>query len=263
MKWRGRGSGGGESCYFRHTREKENSKELLQILHTHNVSPAEWLLLAAMEGGSKQLKGAKLPHWFAEDAHREFGMAIPDEEYRTGLEKCLRRGWLRILDRDAVAEVHTLLQDDPVFLAIPKEARIAPKGCHYRCEKDFQMGKRIAIPNPPESRWGETDFSPAGAELYRTISAQWLGPGWEDALDVSKTLYWEEHSYCESMDTFQEVVQEHLANGRFVRASRIVPIRPWCVHWWERFPAGYRLELEIDESDGGFPVPSLSKDSNT
>jgi hypothetical protein len=42
-------------------------------------------------------------------------------------------------------------------------------------------------------------------------------------------------------------VQEHVAKGDVVRARRVVPIGPWCVYWWERFPAGYRLELELGE----------------
>ena len=33
--------------------------------------------------------------------------------------------------------------------------------------------------------------------------------------------------------------------GDFVRASQVVPIGPWCVYWWERFPSGYRLELKL------------------
>ena len=35
-----------------------------------------------------------------------------------------------------------------------------------------------------------------------------------------------------------------------VRAHRLAPIGPWCGSWWERFPSGYRLELEIGNPEG-------------
>jgi hypothetical protein len=42
-------------------------------------------------------------------------------------------------------------------------------------------------------------------------------------------------------------VQEHIAKGDVVRARRVVPIGPWRVYRWERFPTGYRLGLELGE----------------
>jgi hypothetical protein len=32
-----------------------------------------------------------------------------------------------------------------------------------------------------------------------------------------------------------------------IRARRVGPIGPWCVCWWERFSAGFRLELELGD----------------
>jgi hypothetical protein len=84
--------------------------------------------------------------------------------------------------------------------------------------------------------------------LYRTTSAEWLGPDWEDDLVVSRGYYWEEHHYCETDEVFDRIVQEHLAQGDVVRSCRVVPIGPWCVHWWDRFPAGCRLELELGKA---------------
>jgi hypothetical protein len=77
------------------------------------------------------------------------------------------------------------------------------------------------------------------------ISAEWLGPDWEDALNVSNQYYWEEHLYCDSIEGFEEVWREHRQRGALFLSSRIVPLGPWCVSWWKRFSSGYRLELEL------------------
>jgi hypothetical protein len=79
------------------------------------------------------------------------------------------------------------------------------------------------------------------------IAAEWLGLDWEDDLSVWNDYYREEHRYCETEEGLQGIVQEHAARGEVVRTSKLVPLGPWCVYWWERFPAGYRLELEIGE----------------
>jgi hypothetical protein len=93
------------------------------------------------------------------------------------------------------------------------------------------------------------DFSPHGAALYRMIAAEWLGPDWEDGLRVCNEYYREEHRYCESEEGLRGIVHEHTAKGEVVRASRVAPLGPWRVRWWERFPAGFRLELEIGDPD--------------
>lgn len=218
-QWQGRASGGGENCYLDDSVRKTDLGQLRHVLDRHNVTLAEWLMLESMERGWFRDSAAKLCRVTAESASRLLSVAILEEQCRHGLETCLRYAWLRRVDQRTADEVRSLLGDDPVLLAVP----------------------RIA------SRWGEIDFSPAGAALYRMISAEWLCPDWEDALIVSRGYYWEEHHYCEAEDGFEGVVQEHIAKGDVVRASRVVPIGPWCVHWWEQFPSGYRLELELGE----------------
>ena len=110
-----------------------------------------------------------------------------------------------------------LLRDDPAVLAVPRRAE------------------------PDE---GTIDFTPAGAGLYRMISAEWLGPDWEDELRASHGYYWEEHYYAESEAAFDDLYQFGRVRRDAIRSRRVVPIGPWCVSWWERFPSGFRLELE-------------------
>jgi hypothetical protein len=61
------------------------------------------------------------------------------------------------------------------------------------------------------------------------------------------------------------LVGEYAAGGEVVRASRLVPIGPWCIRWWQRYPAGYRLELEIGDPrrEADLPRADQRLDSGT
>jgi hypothetical protein len=124
------------------------------------------------------------------------------------------------VDQPAADEVRALLRNDPTFLPVPSRV---------------------------ERRLGEIDFTPSGATLYRMIAAEWLGPDWEDDLRVWHDYYREEHRYCEAEEGLRGIVEGYTARGEVVRSSKLVPLGPWCVYWWERIPAGYRLELRIGE----------------
>ncbi|MDB5306186.1 MAG: hypothetical protein JWO38_388 [Gemmataceae bacterium] len=244
--WQGRPDSGGEDHFLDRDPEKADPQRLEHVLDRHNVTLAEWVLLAGMENGPHSLDCTSLPGWLALPVEPKFGRRISEEEYSRGLDACLRYGWLRVMDRQVIGEVHALLRNDPVLLAIPRTAQQRPNGCSYILDP-IRPGQLIPLPKPAESRQGEIDISPAGAALYRMISAEWLGPDWEDDLRFSKVYDWEEHHYCESHERFHRIKQEHLANCEIVRACRVIPIGPWCVDWWEQFPGGYRLELELSD----------------
>ena len=219
MHWQGRSGGGGSDFVMIGSLRKTESKRLPHILECHNVTLSEWLVLAAMEGDAHET-ASDLPRQVTRSAVEDFGLTASEEECRIGLEACLRNGWLRVVDQQAIDEVQALLRDDPAFLPVPDRA---------------------------ESRPGEVDFTPAGAALYRMIAAEWLGRDWEDSLSIENVYYREEHHYCEHEEGFQSVRQELADSGEVVRSSKLVPLGPWCSDWWNRFPAGYRLELKIGD----------------
>lgn len=219
MQWQGRAGGGGAHCVMSHRRQGSDPQRLRHVLARHNVMLEEWLLLAAME--VDWCKSAPhLAKWVAGSADEQFGLSVSEEDCRAGLEACLRYGWLQVLDQLAINDLQVLLLDAPALLAVPSKAVCRP---------------------------GEIDFTPRGATLYRMIAADWLGPDWEDALNVWNDYYREEHRYCEAEDGLRGIAREYAAAGEVIRASELVPLGPWCVYWWERFPAGYRLELKIGE----------------
>jgi hypothetical protein len=217
QQWQGR-CGGGGSCSLPPRGPGANPRRLPHVLDCHHVLLTEWLLLAAMDAGWYQ-SASGLPRLVAESADRHFGVTASEDECRSGLDACLRNGWLRAVDQQAIDDVEALLRDEPTAMPVAVET----------------------------AGWGEIDFTPCGAALYRMIAAEWLGPNWEDELCVWKESYREEHRYCESEEGLRDVMEQYAAGRERVRASRVVAVGPWCVYWWEQFPAGYRLELQIGE----------------
>ena len=158
--------------------EKEDWQRLRHVLDRHNVTFPEWILLAKMEIGPQRFERTKPPLWLAKMTERRYGEALSADGYHTALDACLRYGWLRVIDQQVVGEVHELLRNDPATLALPKTARYHPDECRLGSDPS-RPGKLVPLPASPEQRYGEIDFSPAGAALYRMISAEWLGPDWE------------------------------------------------------------------------------------
>jgi hypothetical protein len=220
MRWTGRASGSGTCCFMPYLSKTPNPQRLTESLNRHNVDLGEWLLLASAENGWATSSKSDLPWWIAEFASANFGIALSESDLRRGLESNLAHGWLRVVDQHAIDEVCTLLRSDPTIMpAIDRNV----------------------------SQFGNFDFTLPGAALYRTIATDILGPDWEDNLLVQKGYYWEEHRYCESDRGLCAIVQERRDEGYLVRTVRKSAIGPWCVYWWERFPSGYLMELEIEE----------------
>jgi hypothetical protein len=202
---------------FMPPRAGADPERLRQALDRHGVAHPEWLLLNAMESGCPQ-RPSRLPGWVSRSAARQ-GVTASEEECRAGLEACFHKGWLRVVDEAVGQEIDALLHQTPALTPV--------------------TGR--------QEWWGGVDFTPRGADLYRMIAAEWLGPEWEDELRVEEEIHREEHRYCEAEMDVQAFVGEYAAGGEVVRASRLVPIGPWCIRWWHQFPAGYRLELEIGD----------------
>jgi hypothetical protein len=124
-------------------------------------------------------------------------------------------------------------------------------------EIEMLLGSDDAIVAAPETilptARGAIDFSPSGACFYRNLAAEIFGPTWEDDIVAWREIYREEHRYCAAESGLVNLEAEYAARGEYVRATRLIPIGPWCVHWWERYPAGYRLELDIGQPESEAP----------
>jgi hypothetical protein len=229
MEWHGEGPGG-HYHLARFTQDQAEWQRLRHILDCHNVTLAQWLLLATMDTGLDTYTSC-FPRIVADWAGRRFGTTISEEECRSGLQDCLRLGWFMSADIDPANERRVARETVDRIAAIEALLRDEP----------------TIMPIAPEWVLRAIHFTPSGAALYRMLAAEWLGPAWEDAIHVRKETYREEHRYCETEECLQAVLQEYAGGELKVRASKVVPIGPWCFHWWKRFPRGYRLELQLGD----------------
>jgi hypothetical protein len=224
-RWEGHCGGGGGWCYTpRSPRWKEEPERWRPILARRGLDVAAWLVMAEVAGG------ADLPCYLAGRAadfpKRDYGVEVSADECRAALDVCLAAGWLRLVDAAAVTEIKALLWNEPAAVPLPDEI---------------------------VGHLGSVDFTPAGAALYRQVNEECLGLGWDDGLCLQKELFREEHRYGATAQDILPALEDSRVKGEDVVACRVVPIGPWCVWWWERFPSGYRLELEVRGSDWGLP----------
>ncbi|MBS0262514.1 MAG: hypothetical protein JSS02_11235 [Planctomycetes bacterium] len=241
-QWQGRCSELSESFYIDKNSENADPNRLREILDCNNVTPGEWAVMAAVEVGPQTSNSSHLARivW---DLN---GRRISEADCGTALESCLRYGWLRILNSEALDQIHEFIRTAPALPVLPKLAALRREGCVY-VPDPATPGQLIPKPFSANEYWGDVDFTPAGADLYQRLLAEWLGPDSDDRLSVSRAYSSEEHRYCESAEPFPDIIQEHEARGAIVHATRIIEIGPWCVYWWQQFPAGYRLELELSD----------------
>jgi hypothetical protein len=180
------------------------------VLKRHGLPLVAWLVMANVSGEHDECSVA---HLAAEDA-KQLGQDLSERTCRAAVTACREMGWLRDGSEQVNAEIENLLRADDTIMPV------------------LHVPKLYAI-----------DFTVAGAELYRKLSAEILGPDWEDTIDVEEVFFLEVHHYCATEAAIAAANAEYAERGDVPISSRTVPIGPWCVHWWERFSSGYRLEL--------------------
>lgn len=224
-QWTGRASGGGENCSLDLELLGADRSQLRAAALRQQVSSIQWQLLNFVgQGWSHEsaedfcrslvaIKGRRQPSWYSVD------------DIRAALDHAVNANLLRVVDQPVLAELAARDELDPATAVLPG----------------------YATPNI-----GQVTFTTSGAALYRRILEDSLGVAWEDALYVSRGTEWEAHHYCAAEAPFFGTIAEHQSRGEIVRGLRLVPIGPWCVKWWERFPDGYRLELDLSQADPHF-----------
>ncbi len=83
IEWHGQGPRG-HYHLARFTQDQAELQRLRHILDCHNITLAQWLLLAAMDTGLVTWT-SRFPRIVADSAGRRFGMTISEEECRTGV----------------------------------------------------------------------------------------------------------------------------------------------------------------------------------
>ncbi len=187
------------------------------ILDTHNVTIAEWLVMAWIDSHWRKRPLRLLPQWMSQKSQEFCGFSLTGDECRVGLDACLAHGSVRIVDKAVQEEIAGLLRSS---------GTISPWA--------------EVIGNI-----GELDFTPNGAVLYQMISVEYRGSDWDAEICLSTENYRKEHRYCRTREAIQTVLDSYETSGEKLTSKTTTTIGPWCVYWWKEFSDGYLLETEI------------------
>jgi hypothetical protein len=203
-----------------------------RALERHGMSWSEWRVVRHLGAD-----GFASDDEVAIGAYRESsrnGLAkLTYEECVESLDSCIKKGWIWRLD-DAVAE---------------------------RIKRHLSSSAPATLLQPiPESRYGILTLSLDGAERFRSIFEAAYGKTstfhvWRYGRDDFPHGLRSEHGQLiERQVVEQYTLSEHGASwGEFSsepgmrvdRRSEPVSIGPWCVYWWNRFPGGWKAEVEF------------------
>lgn len=215
--WRGRVPRGGAFIDFNWSELRLDLLHARAVLDRQQVRWVEWVLLGCMESGNNHQRLDHEAARIVEKAIRhskQFGIDLSEEECMSGLETCVRLGYLCEIDDQRTTDILGLLRADSAIMPVP-----------------FKEG------------WREVEFTMAGADLYRRLSTEILGIGWENRLEVKETYYWEVHHYCTHEAGLKHALRDYARLGETPKTIRTIATGPWCVLWWNRYQSGFRLEL--------------------
>ena len=195
--------------------------QLEQSLEDHGMGLDEWLVLCILDEHGYIKEPRLVPHWASEIALQRTGRSLDRQAWETGIEACLKLGWIRILDRVAGEEIQHLLDGD-VALVLLKKRRTVEEG--------------------------ELDLTLAGSQLYQSVARDVLGIDWDTGLHVEHNEYRAERWYTQTEQGVWDKVEE-LVNGEgIIMSCNITKIGAWCIRWWNQFPSGFLLDVEIGKS---------------
>lgn len=197
-----------------------NPERLLHILERLNVKPGEWMILAMLDNSEPYFPEA-LVRFSARGSKKRFELVISEEDCRSGLEACIQQGWIRLVDETVRSELQSFLKNAPE-------------------EKPLYERDTIA-----STALDTVDYTVDGASLYQKIADEYFGINWDHRINVEHEVYRKEHRYCLTEAPIIQELAEYKSNGENVLSHTMVPIGPWCVYWWDRYPGGLMLEVEI------------------
>lgn len=143
------------------------------------------------------------------------GGAARVEDSLAALKDCLGRGWLQVIDEQALSRIRAELR---------AEGRIGP------------------IYGLPEV--GDVDFTPEGAALWRSDGQNRTRAAFLLPFAYSVTCWREDFLYFRNRSCAAAALKEHQEFEEVVSATGPTEVGPWRAQWWRRFDAGYRIRIE-------------------
>lgn len=141
---------------------------------------------------------------------------IPKERQRGTIRRCLEKG--------LIVEPNSVEID-----RIESAAQTADPPLHSR-----------------ELRQNDLELSEAGARLLVENGEALLGAAWLDGWSTSRQVFSRVRRYARDFLDIAAVFEEYSDYPEnMVKLGPIQKIGPWCLYWWNRFPSGYLVEIEL------------------
>jgi hypothetical protein len=187
-----------------------------RLLARYRIAPAELLVLETVGSGPLPLAGAAGAA-ARTSRHDPLGPFDPSR-CEEALSACLNRGWLRVIDDDAIEEIEYLVE-----------------------------GRRLIGPVYGYPRPGDVDFTPQGADVFLRLGEDLYGPDWgtETVYEVRKPAESRLKVYCRTLRIATKVMYDYEHRYDVIAVGDPRPIGPWCVYWWDEYPAGFRINVEL------------------
>jgi hypothetical protein len=194
---------------------------LQHFLAGRNVQFEEWLVLCVLDGSGRIQDLPRVPHWASEVALERVGLSLDPPAWEAAIEACLKHGWIRVMDAAAAEEIGIWKEGDTAL--------------------SFLSGQEAIV-------YGELDYTIAGARLYQGLAREFLGDDWDAGLRMVQNQYRAEQWYTRTEQGMLEKLEELSSGEETILGAQIRPIGPWCTRWWDKFPSGYKLEVELGKS---------------
>ena len=141
--------------------------------------------------------------------------SLSRQHAKLALHSCLQKGLLRIITEADLSEIVRVLEEN-----------------------------RLAGPAYGLPRVGDVDFTTTGAECYLRIMAEIDPEGTFILESYPQLTETGESLFCPTYTAAEKDASYCRSDPEVSRVSEPIPLGPWCVYWWHRFPSGYRVDIE-------------------
>jgi hypothetical protein len=199
-------------------------------IQQHGLAVPQWQVLRTFSSGPLPLESAlaQVIDWCHDDP-----LGIPtDAEAQLGLQSCLDSKWICVLDEEALHAINQLLTIQPAIGPLEELA--------------YASSPAIGLTSP-------------GAALLQRVQHALYGPALDFmawSMPCFPVSHWQAsryhvHRLSSIMELYYTSPQSAATYADETRAapfggsvSAPVPTGSWCTHWWQRYPEGFRVDVE-------------------
>jgi hypothetical protein len=195
-----------------------NPENHFRLLGQSGISLPEWYVLSLI--GKWPFPHNQVCKTVASHSEQDLRGPVTKMNCEAALTACITKHWLRIIDTSSLKAI-----------------------------RSFVRNSNLGGPVYGYPSIGDVDFTPEGAILYQNLYRQLYRRslearhGYPREIAAGKFRY-----YYQRRKAVLGAISDWKQQETLLSVGRIVPIGPWCVYWWKRFPKGYGVDVEFKAS---------------